>query len=1477
MIGKPPPRPPGPARKLDLVELRIANLRRELEAESEPRGRAAILYQVGALYEHEVRRVADAVEHYAQAHAAASGFQPALIAQLRLAERLKNGHDLAALRSEHVATATSPAVSGAALMELALHSEDWASLLREAISRSPDPVVPALILEWLAEAQGDQSSVGHALRVQAEHAADASLQAALWIDVALSDIDAGDADRAIEALERACESDDVAWQARLLQRRTAREHGRWDVFVRATASMAKLLEAAGETDGSSDPLSLPIPPDERLPMAAFLWQEAATCSATLLDDADGAATYIGAAVDLFPDRPTTRMQALRIQENRGDRVALEQASEWFLASAPDDPAFVAHEVRRALSSEDLHDAVDTLRDAAARHPDSEYAQAALDVALIRSATPSSRAERTERLRERAKAAEGEARARISWHAAQLAAMNPAASGEAQSLYSEAAGDATTSRERILREALGAALIAKHPDAILERCDALAECGVDPAERAALAFTRYDVKQHVLGASQEAQLLLRDGLGHPENGAWAPQVARSQAAWTGNTTLLAEAHEAIAGLTTGDAQLGHLCAAGQAYARSRDWDAAERVLRRALQSAPDERYIVTLLDGVLREGGRPEDVISLARERSGGAPSAALGELSLLLAGATAERSGNLTAARHAYEQALLEAPASPSAALALLDIARRQDDPHARLRAYAHLSRSDLGGGVPELYALLRGDALDNENEVEAAEAYERALEHPATALAAAVALLSMPIRLTTSDQRLAADEALADADEAPEREAHAFGAAYDALRPSLGDQDASAGAAWLQLAALAPSEALRAGSLLQGLRAERVSRGAEANDEIFMLAQEAETLAEGHAEAAVAIDEALASGDDAEFRAHALERKLHHSEAVGRRALDAAYCRALVEADRGAEAVSLLSSAVDERPDDLELWETLRGAARQAQQWPLVAQACERLAPFVEGSLRADLLEEAGVVRLDCLEQRPQAEDLFRGALGEDPTREVAFRRLHDLLAEQEDAQALEALVSERLALGGPKDRLDLLYERARLLRGFSDRPGALEALGELFAAEPEHAGALALAAEVHVSLQQWAEAVDCLQRLSKASIPEEQRRVAHLGAADFLEAHLDDKETALGELRAVEALGLADAQTWTRIGALEAGFGNSGAAIDAYTRALEAEPTHAVSIRSLIEILNDPEKDAALATYERAIWDRIKDGELDAPLLQGLSDAAAWRGQASRASAAHAAQHALGLTTSVDEGETADLDDLSVAAVWDPNAHNILQQVVLRAGPALSKDRLRTKKATPKDLVLGELERLSQRFGARAGSIGLSDEQATIRARSVRDGEIDWVVPRSARGGLDDAGRFLAGRLAWAAPHGAATLLDDSPQKVAGTLAAILRAARCEVGLGTPALPAVEVKLRRSVRKAVHDAVGGQKLESSSLLAYARSLQRSADRAGLLASGNIASGFATLLNGRVSLDALKTSPRALDLLRFWLDANSPMWGNDG
>ena len=1474
MIEEPPPRPGGASRKQDLILLRIANLCRELDAETEPMSQAAILYRIGALYEHELAQASEAAEHYGRAHSVAPGFQPALIARLRLAERSKDP-DLATLRDEHAASARSPAISAAALVDLAIDSEDGVSLLEKAIARSPAPVVPALVLEWLADARGEEDAVRHALRVQAEHATDRDLRAALWIDVALSEIDAGHPDEAIDALERACESEAVIWQARSLQLRTAREHERWEVFVRAATSMAELLEAAVRGGGPSDPLSLSVPPEERLALAAFMWQEAATCSEIQLDDADAAAGYLDASLRLCPERRSARLQALLVEERRGDEAASRRASEWFLAEAPEDAAFVAHEVRRALSGADLQEATETLWDAAARIPDSGYARAALDVALIRGGA---HAERAERLCREADAAVGDDRARLKWHAAQLMTMSAATSSRAQALYEEAALETTSSKSQIVREALGAALYAKQTEMIQKRCEDLLGCDIEPVERAMLELSRYEMARNTSGASEESELLLREALSDPNNRAWAPHVARAHAAWAGNAGLLAEAHEAIAELTSGDLQVAHLCAAAQAYARSRNWEGAERALREALRASPDDRYVVSLLDGVLREGGRPEAVVSLARERSGGEPGAALGALSLLLAGATAERDGNWAAARHAYEQALLEAPRSPSAALALLDVARRQNDEQGLARAYAHLSDADLGGGISELYALLRGDALGSGSEARpaASDSYQRALDHPATALAAAIALLSMPPGLATADQRSAAEEALADA-EPPRETQSAFGTAYGVLRASLEERSSSASDAWLQLASSAPNESLRAEVLVQGLRAARVVRGVDAADELFMLAQEAEDLAELNADAATAIDEALAPGDDAELRANALATKRKHSEALGRGALDAAYCRALVEADRGAEAVALLTDTVDERPDDLALWETLRGAGRQAEQWPVVAQACERLAAFVDGPLRGDLLEEAGVVRLECLAQHQQAEDLFREAPEEDPTRDIAFRRLHDLLAHQEDADALEALISRRLAVGSPNDRLDLLYERARLLRGFSDRPGTLDVLRELFTSEPDHAGALALAAEVHVSLEHWPEAVDCLQRLSKAAIPPEQRRLAHLGAADFLESHLGAPDRALAELRAVEALGVADAQTWTRIGAIEASLQNRGAAIAGYSAALKSGPTHAAAISGLVELLDETDADQAVASYERAIWERIEGGGLDAASLEALAQAATWRGHRERVAAARAVQSTLGLTPSAEGGGALHLGHVAGTARWDREADPVLHEVVRHAGPALSRDRVRTRAAAPDDPVYAELERLSQRLGARVGSIGLSDDITAMIARTGRDGEIDWVAPRSVRAGLDAGGRFVAGRLAWAAPLGAAWMLEDTAETVAGILAAVLRAARCELGSAGPILPAANVKLRRAVRKAIHEAVGDTQPEPSSLLGFARSVQRTADRAGLLASGELGAGLATLLHGTTTLEALRTSPRARDLLRFGLDADSALWRNDG
>ena len=194
----------------------------------------------------------------------------------------------------------------------------------------------------------------------------------------------------------------------------------------------------------------------------------------------------------------------------------------------------------------------------------------------------------------------------------------------------------------------------------------------------------------MDSDDEAKRLLRAALDRSYNHAWAPHVARAHAALDNDFELLAAAHRELAALTTENVRVGHLCAEGQAHARCRDWDAAERSLRDAMAESPDDPFPVAVLEHVLHEAGRTEAVVALSRERSANESGEALGELSLLLAGATAERNGDLLAARHAYEQALAEAPASPSAALALADVARRQNDADTVARVYSALADMDL-------------------------------------------------------------------------------------------------------------------------------------------------------------------------------------------------------------------------------------------------------------------------------------------------------------------------------------------------------------------------------------------------------------------------------------------------------------------------------------------------------------------------------------------------------------------------------------------------------------------------------------------------------------------------------------------------------------------------------------------------------------------------------------------------------------------
>lgn len=1486
-----------PSRLRERLELQVTNLRRELEAETDPSTEAAILYEVGCLYEHALGDRDEAVEHYDRTIAVDPLFQPAITARLRMAEREADLGAQSLLCEAQVAAASEGALRASALTDLGLRGDQGETLLAEAIDVSPSPAGPALLLEWLAGRTGDSDAVRHAVRTQAEDAEEPDLRGALYLDLALAELEADDLDAAFEALDRACESPTVAWQARWLALRLARSLDFGPRFEQYATALAMQLESAAAADGEVDPLSIPVPRDRLLTTASLIWEEAAIRRWHKVGDPAGAWRFLEAAMRTRADDVSLRLFALHLSRTLGHGEETAKAASWFEVYAPEHPGFLTHGLDVALTGANPELALETAQSIAQRHPDSKYARAALGVAHVLSGDLFGR---IETLRQDARRLEGEERALMLWHAAQLAASlgaeNDASAALCEELYAQAFEAASTSRPTIAREAMGAALLCERTDSFVAWCDELLGGELDNEERTALGYAKYEAL-YSGGRLDAAGAFLSDAIDDPQHEEWAPYVARVRAALGGDSDLLVRAHERLAASNEGEIRAGHLCAAAHAHARAGRWDESEEALRSALESAPDDPYIESLLSGVLRDSGRPDALAEHQQSRG-------VSELdgpSLLMAGTTAERNQNLPAARHAYELAFEATEASPSAALALLDIARRQGDAPAKARAYFALAEANLQGGVAESFSVLLGDTLGTlDRDAEAAHAYEAALDDPMTALAAAVGLLTVPARVTTDAQRARAETVLSEAAAPEPSQAPAdsrFAEAYGAWRADL-EKSAPSADAWFGLAAIAPTESLRARTQLQGLRLMRLVQGVEAEDDLFLLSQPLEQLEESGPlgepvfDASVAIDEALGPGDDANLRANALGERLHHLDAsgdrVGRASVDAATCRALVDAGRGPEVIARLSREIDTRPEDAEIWETLRRAATQAQDWHLAALCNERLAQWVEGPLRGDLLEEAGLIRLDNLSQSQQAEDLFRAALEADPVREVAFERLHDLLAQREDADALQALVASRLAQDQTSDCESLLYERARLLRGFGERDEALEVLDQLLATSPSHAGALALSAEIHVSREHWQEAVVRLQALAATDIPKAQKRVAHLGAADFLETRLGRAAEALDELRAVERLELIDAPTLVRMGKLEASLGEKARAADAFRNALRHDGAHRDAMAMLVPLLEGAERQRTIERFEHGVWKRIDSDELDAPFLHALWEAAEWRSQPTRAEAVRACASALGIdweqgASDRPPGTALRLDDLPALPLHQTPVASGLERVIRDAASSLDTSRLRGRRsASASDDVYAQLDALCQRFGVRVGSVTIAEdspsERRALRARVTRPGQIDWLVPSAT--GLRGELLFRAGRLAWASPRGAQRLLEGSSFDAAAIVAAILRGAQCEVVEDAPhPVARVEIKLARAPRRAVREAIGADPTSLGDVIDIAQSLHRRADLAGLIACGDIGIALtAVLADGQSpSVDSVRRSPRALDLLRFAMHVDSPLWGGRG
>jgi tetratricopeptide (TPR) repeat protein len=661
------------------------------------------------------------------------------------------------------------------------------------------------------------------------------------------------------------------------------------------------------------------------------------------------------------------------------------------------------------------------------------------------------------------------------------------------------------------------------------------------------------------------------------------------------------------------------------------------------------------------------------------------------------------------------------------------------------------------------------------------------------------------------------------------------------------------------------------------LEQGSAASEDALLRALQAAAQAPESLSAAVALDETLAASDDPESRAVAIFGRMPYASTEVSRSLRSARARALLGAGRTREAADAARRALAQNPDDLGALDLLRVAARTLGDFATVADAAQRLAQHAQGRSRAQLLEEAALVLEREFGQHAEAERCLQAALEQDPTSELAFARLHDLLLERRDTDALLTLLARRADKSEDAGaRAELCYEQALILRAAGRKSETVAVLERVLADDAEHSAALGLLVETCTALEHWEATVAALRRLALANVPDEQKRLARLGAAEFLERKLGDVEGALRELELLRSAGIRDRDVLARIGGLRerlqryrpaveayreaaaqstlaaraelerrAGdvlrdhLSASNEAIAAYGRALEAYALDDVACGSLLELSEDVElRGRVLSDFERELRSAIEREPARPELLRILRRLGSWRARRDLELVALSALHALG---AVDAHERKDLEALRDAA----------------------------RRKTQIALSDAALARLSDLVGqaelARAA-------QLVSQALAAQDQAPTGAVQLDDRTRAEAAEQRLElGRNAMASRLGVLPLL-------ARTRAARREALRAGLGLGgagsgSPEFEALSKqigkRLARAQRKELARLAAQLTRPEVQLDAYLDLLELCLARAGLLLADDLGVALAQVAaagGAGAELETFAGAPRALDLLRFWL-----------
>jgi hypothetical protein len=1099
------------------AETRLEALRAERALESRDEANAALDYEIGSILEHLLGQDADALRHYLLAFNESPSFRPAFDALARVLERRGSSENLARLHLSDLngaLTRQARASARTALGSVDAKTDSWdraADHFRTALDEDPSSPVPPAFLELAARRSGEERLLTLALERRIATTRDPALVAAYTADR----VERGDFSlpEKIKRLSAVPDPDGAATRALADAHLELGDHA-----ARARA----LVEAAEKLAGSGYATE-----------AALLFAEAAAVQLEVLFAPRAALEHARRATELV-DAPSVRLLAWEAARRCDDRAALEALEREILSRDTELPTTDVH-VESALRALE-RGALDAARDHARRAFEGEPTTATLLFLDAVSARMGAHRERVDRLSSWARAG-GEAASWAWVMASDIAERDLRDTTLAAELARAARALGAESAEASAR-AFDLAKRSGDPKALDEAASVLARQAVTDETREAALFERMSLRVREPAFTTEDDLLA-DVLAAQKS--WAGELVRMYAVRARRPEWIGRAHEALASTSTDDAtRAAHLSAAARFRLMERDLDGAAARLHEALAARPHHPYALALAAKVEELRGRRDAAESLrarreqARGARGGEP---------LKDALEAEGRGDLDAAARAYA-------ARGDDALALDGLRRLAPlvDPEASTRSYSVLAAEGAPGAkVAAIELSLRGlgatrpglDPRDLELawDVMLSERSESARVEASEALSAGDPKL-VPLMLVARHlDGLAGSVRF-------EPKAEGLLARYVQCRSELpGTRAAALGS----LVDEATDERRELAMLSIALRA---NQGDAASSDAFIDAQALrDERHDGYS--AVAIEETVSFADDPAQLGAALLDRIAVSSPDLEGTLRAAAARALAHA--GADALDAARRAVADDPEDLASWDTLRVAARNAEDFKRLTRACEVLADAAPARWASALLDEAGVAHAEKLGDLAAAEDAFLKALRADPRSGVALNRLRDLYREAERDDARIALLSQYAATA-PEDDPELtsvLYELAGSLRIAGRLEEASAYVERLVSGSVDEPAALALAAEIHVARAKWDDAVRMMRRLAVADVPASQQRIARLAAADFLEKKLDRPDAALIELGELVTAGLADAKAVERMAKLNLRLGRHEDAAQAYEAA--------------------------------------------------------------------------------------------------------------------------------------------------------------------------------------------------------------------------------------------------------------------------------------------------------------------------------------